>query len=167
MISDVLRNFNAFVDGRGMAGKCEEFNPPKLTLKTEEHRAGGLDAPVEIDQGMEKLESDFTLSGHDRETIGLFGLAPGNLKQVTLRGGLQSEDGTVTPVIHNLTGMVKSVETGAFKAGEKSTLKISMALRYYKHTHGGTVVHEIDVENMKRIVNGVDQLAAMRAAIGL
>jgi len=28
-------------------------------------------------------------------------------------------------------------------------------------------VHDIDVLNMKRIVNGVDRLAAQRAAIGL
>ena len=42
-----------------------------------------------------------------------------------------------------------------------------MAVRYFKFTHDGDVIHEIDVDNMKRIVNGVDQLEAQREALGL
>ena len=45
----VLKNMNLFVDGRGYAGRIDEIQLPKLTLKTEEHRAGGMDLPVEID----------------------------------------------------------------------------------------------------------------------
>ena len=36
----VLKNMNLFVDGRGYAGRVDEIQLPKLTLKTEEHRAG-------------------------------------------------------------------------------------------------------------------------------
>ena len=61
MIADVLKNMNLFVDGRGYAGVVDELTPPKLTMKTEEHRAGGMDAPVELDMGMEKLEASFSL----------------------------------------------------------------------------------------------------------
>ena len=42
----VLKNMNLFVDGRGYAGRVDEIELPKLTLKTEEHRAGGMDVPV-------------------------------------------------------------------------------------------------------------------------
>lgn len=167
MIGKVLRNFNLFVDGQGYAGKAEEINPPKLTLKTEELRAGGMDAPLELDQGMEKLESDFTLAGYEKDIIAMFGLAPGNDKQITARGALQDDGGTIEPCVINMTGKVKSVERGAWKSGERSTLKVSLALSYYKETLGGSVVTEIDVPNMKRIVNGTDQLAAMRSAIGM
>ena len=55
MIPKILKNFNLFIDGRGYAGKCDEVNPPKLNIKSEEYRAGGLDAPIPIDMGMEKL----------------------------------------------------------------------------------------------------------------
>ena len=41
----LLKNINLFIDGRGYAGKVDEFDPPKLTIKTEEFRAGGMDAP--------------------------------------------------------------------------------------------------------------------------
>lgn len=49
MTAKVLKNFSLFVDGRGYAGKAEEVTPPKLTIKTEEFRGGGMDAPIDID----------------------------------------------------------------------------------------------------------------------
>ena len=48
-MTKILKNFNLFVDGRGYAGRTEEVTPPKLTIKTEELRAGGMDAPISID----------------------------------------------------------------------------------------------------------------------
>jgi len=51
MLPKILKNFNVFVDGRGYAGKIDEITLPKLTIKTEEYRAGGM--------GMEKLEADY------------------------------------------------------------------------------------------------------------
>ena len=42
-----------------------------------------------------------------------------------------------------------------------------MSLTYYKMQHGDQVVHEIDAENMVRIINGVDILAAARNALGI
>ena len=41
-----------------------------------------------------------------------------------------------------------------------------MAVRYYKLTIAGDDICEIDVDNMIRIVNGTDRLAAQRAALG-
>ncbi|GHT98386.1 hypothetical protein FACS1894126_3800 [Alphaproteobacteria bacterium] len=60
MLPKILKNFNVFVDGRGYAGRVEEVSLPKLSLKTDEFLAGGMDAPIEIDLGMEKLEADLT-----------------------------------------------------------------------------------------------------------
>ena len=61
----VLKNMNLFVDGRGYAGRVDEIKLPKLTLKTEEHRAGGMDIPVELELGMDKLEAELTISDFD------------------------------------------------------------------------------------------------------
>ncbi|WP_410541965.1 phage major tail tube protein [Wolbachia endosymbiont (group A) of Portevinia maculata] len=65
MLPKILKNFNVFVDGRGYAGKIDEITLPKLTIKTEEYRAGGMDIPINIDMGMEKLEADFTFAEYD------------------------------------------------------------------------------------------------------
>lgn len=52
---DILKNFNLFVDGRGYAGNVSEYTPPNLAVQTEDHRAGGMDAPIALDMGMEGL----------------------------------------------------------------------------------------------------------------
>nr|WP_262363471.1 phage major tail tube protein [Xylella fastidiosa] len=52
----LLKHLNLFIDGKGYAGQVEEINLPKLTLKTEEFRGGGMLAPVELTMGLEKLE---------------------------------------------------------------------------------------------------------------
>lgn len=167
MLDDILKNMSLFVDGRGFAGNVEELTLPKLTLKTEEFRNGGMDAPIEVEMGMEKLESEFTLTRFDKNVLKLFGLAPGQLTPLTIRGAVISDDGTQTAVVVNLQGVVREMDPGNWKPGEKATLKIMMALRYYKLTHGGDVVHEIDIPNMVRTIGGVDQLSAVRSALGI
>jgi phage tail tube protein FII len=42
-----------------------------------------------------------------------------------------------------------------------------MAVRYYKFAIANEDLIEIDIENMKRIVNGTDQLASLREAMGV
>lgn len=165
--SDVRKNLNLFVDGKGFAGQIEEYNPPKLAIKLEEFRAGGMNAPIDLNMGMEKMECDFTLVQYSRDVLALFGLVDGNAVPLVAREALESFDGTVTPVIHTLRGRLKEIDPGTSKPGEKTSTKFSMSLTYYKLQHGDTVVQEIDVPNMVHFVNGVDQLAAQRAALGI
>ncbi|AHF89512.1 hypothetical protein OPIT5_03745 [Opitutaceae bacterium TAV5] len=160
---NILKNFNLFVESVGYAGNIDEMQLPNLTLKTEEYRAAGMDAPLDIDQGMEKLEASGTLSKVDEGILATFGKSI----NLTARGALQSLGDTVTAVEVKMTGLVKAHEHGAWKPGEKATVKFTATLSYYKYTQGGRVVHEIDVPNMKRIVNGVDQLAEQRRALGM
>lgn len=165
-MSKILKNFNLFVDGRGYAGRAEEVTPPKLTIKTEEIRAGGMDAPISVDLGMEKLECQFVLIEYDTELLKQFGLVSGNSVQLTLRGALVDETST-TPMVIGLRGMFTEVDMGKFKAGDKSTLQCTVACRYYSLDIGGNRLIEIDVDNMTRVIDGTDQLAAVREAIGL
>lgn len=164
---DIRKNLNLFVDGRGYAGQVMEFTPPALALQVEDFRAGGMDAPIEVELGMEKLEASFVLSAYDRNTLGLWGIAPGREVQFTLREALESYDGTVKAVVHNLRGKLRKIDPGSSKPGEIPTLTHEVAVTYYRQQHDGATVHEIDVINMVRIINGVDRLAAQRAALGL
>lgn len=166
MIPKILKNFNAFVDGRGYAGRVDEITLPKLTIKTEEHRAGGMDVPVEIDMGMEKLEAELTFAEYDVELFRLFGLIDGNAVSLTLRGAIQA-DGEAEPIVVNLRGSFREVDAGTWKAGDKATLKCMVAVRYYRLTINADSVIEIDAENMIRIIGGEDQMATIRQAIGI
>jgi P2 family phage contractile tail tube protein len=164
---DVLKNFNLFVDGRGQAGQVEEFTPPVLELIMEEFRAAGMNAAVELEMGMEKLEANFSLISFDRDVLALFGVSAGQSVRFIMRGALESWDGTVKAISHTMSGRIKKIDSGTSKAGDKPSMQIDIALDYYKLTHSGEVVHEIDVINMVRVVNGVDVLASQRAALGM
>lgn len=166
MIPKILKNFNLFVDGRGYAGRVDEVTVPKLGLKTEEHRAGGMDTPIELELGMNKLECDFTLSEYDPEILKMFGLSNWAQVGLSMRGALDGEAG-VTPVTVTLRGAWRDLDFGNWKAGERAPLKVTVALRYYRLNIGGDDLIEVDAENMVRKIAGVDQLAEMRWAIGL
>ena len=166
IIPKVLKNFNLFVDGNGFAGLVEEVTLPKLTLKMDDLYNGGMDAPIDLEMGMEKLECSFSLSEYNENVIQQFGLRNGAQVSLTMRGGLDAEEGVV-PVVVNLVGAWKDLDTGSWKAGERAPLNVSVTLRYYKLTMDAQELIEVDVTNMVRIIDGTDQLADMRAAIGL
>ena len=163
----VLKNMNLFVDGRGYAGRVDEIKLPKLTLKTEEHRAGGMDIPVEIELGMDKLEAELTISVFDPEVFKLFGLLDNAATQITIRGAIQAQGVAAKPVIVNLRGGWKELDAGTWKPGDKSTLTLQVAAHYYKLTVADEELIEIDAVNLVRKVGGVDQMAEIRAAIGV
>ncbi len=163
----VLKNMNLFVDGRGYAGRVDEIELPKLTLKTEEHRAGGMDLPVEIDLGMEKLESTMTISDFDPEVFRLFGLLDRQDTPITVRGAIQRQGEPAQPVVIAMRGGWKEIDSGTWKPGDKSTLKVSAALNYFRLSINAQEVVEIDAKNMLRRIGGTDQLASIKNAIGI
>ena len=164
---DVLKYLNLIVDGRGYAGKIEEYNAPDLTISTEEFRGGGMDAPIELDMGQEKMACSFVLTSYDADVLALWGIKRGSTTQITAKGSLESLDGTKTAVAHHMQGTMTSVARGTWGSGKKPSLTITMSLRYYREVHGQRTINEIDVINMLRIVDGVDQLAEHRDNIGL
>lgn len=167
MIPEMLANMNLFVDGISFQGDVPSLTLPKLTLKMEEHRAGGMDMPVEMDMGMEKQEAGFVTTGVRRESLKFFGLADGTAFNGTFRGSFKAHKSEVTPVVVTLRGSLKEVDMGDWKPGDKAEIKYSVAVTYYKLEVKGQIIYEIDPIGMKRVINGVDQLAAQRSALGL
>lgn len=164
---NVLKNINAFVNGFGYAGQVADFNPPDLSLVTEDFRAGGMDAAVKLDMGMEALETSFNLLTYAPNALVSFGVAEGNTIPLILRGALESWDGTVTGVVLTMQGKLTKVGRGTWSPGKVAQLNITASLHYYKEVVGSTTVYEIDIPNMKRIVNGTDRLAQIRTALGM
>lgn len=164
---DILKYLNLIVDGRGYAGKVEEYNAPDLTLTTEDFRGGGMDAAIDIEMGMEKLACSFVLTSYDADVLALWGVKKGSGIQFTAKGSLENLDGVTTPVAHAMTGTLISMARGTWGSGNKPSLTINLGLTYYRETHGQRVINDIDVINMVRIINGVDQLSEHRANIGL
>ena len=70
-------------------------------------------------------------------------------------------------MIVTLRGALKEVDMGDWKAGDKAEIKHNVAVTYYKLEVDGRLIYEIDALGMKRVIDGVDQLAQQRQALGL
>lgn len=167
MIPSILRNYSLFVDGRGYAGKVIECNLPKLTLKTEEYLAGGMDAPIDMDMGMEAMNTDYSLAQYNPDILKLFGLSDASGKAITMRGAEQDENGNVIPIIAQMRGFHKEADFGGWKKPDKASLKMTANLRYYRLTVGGDLIYEIDLTRMTRFIGDKDQLSDQRDALGI
>ncbi|AJX16361.1 phage tail protein [Burkholderia ubonensis] len=167
MVPETLYNLGMYVDGRGFLKRTPEVSPPKLKIKTEDYRAGGMDAPVKVDQGMEAMQASFTMGTIERDVLKFFGLADGNAFNATFRGAFRDTQGKTKAVAIIMRGMLSEYDPGSWKPGEKSEVKYTAELSYYKAEIDGAVIHEIDVLNMIRVIDGVDQLADVRKALGM
>ena len=165
--AQILKNFNLYVDGRGYAGNVDEVQLPALNITEEDYRAGGMDAPVALDMGMEKLEATFKVSKFDKALITKWGVSAGGRIPLVLRGALESLDGTVQAIVVKLTGSIHNLEFDTVTPGSKSGMSFKLAATSFHYEQDGEVLIDIDVLNMKRIIGGVDRLAAIRNAIGI
>lgn len=167
MIPETFYNFNLFVDGTTFAGVATSVTPPKLKIKTDDHRGGGMDAPIKMDMGMEALEASFALSSMRVEVLKFFGLADGEAFNSVFRGAWRDQRGKTKSTIMTLRGMLSESDSGDWKPGEKVDAKYTASLSYYKLEVDGQTIHEIDVIAGVRMINGVDQLKDVRQALGM
>lgn len=169
MLPQTITNFNLILDGVGMAGLVEEFNPPVITRKLEEYRNGGMFGTADLDLGLERLECEFTLTGYPVDVIKH--LAVQTVDGVPFRllaAETPSANGVANDAIEIAgRGFWKELDPGTIKSGEKNTLKVTMPLTYYKITKNSVGLVEIDTVNMIFKVDGEDLLADQRSALSL
>jgi P2 family phage contractile tail tube protein len=162
-----LKGFTAIVDGYGTFGILNSGQLPKLSTKMDDFRDGGMDGVVELDMGQEKMESELVFAEYRQDLLSMWGLL-GQTTTFILNGSLEDDTGDVIPIVATMTGVCKMEDPGDWKAGgEKSELKLQLSVRFYQLAVDGVETHYIDVENCIRRINGVDQLAARRQALGI
>ncbi len=97
MIPQALYNLNLFIDGVNFAGIATQVTPPKLKIKAEDYRGGGMDSPIKMDLGLEALEANFSLSGMSVEALRFFGLADQSAFNGVFRGAFRTTRGRCSP----------------------------------------------------------------------
>lgn len=163
----VLKNCMVFMDGNFLVGGHTEVEVPTLSLNTEEYRGGGMDAPVDIDMGMEKLEATVTFKERRAEDLKLFGLNLFGEVPMTVRAADES-DMLPGQIIIDMRGKITKIEeTGAWKPGDETGVKYTMTCNYYRYRRDGEEIFEIDIAGFRRVIGGVDRLLAQRVAMGL
>ncbi|WP_456386423.1 phage major tail tube protein [Profundibacter sp.] len=159
-----IRNFNVFIDGVSYFGRATEGKIPDLKISTSAHRGAGMDAPVGIDTGMEAMSAEVTMAEWDPALLKKIG----KIERFVFRPAAKSEeDFSADTYIATIGGLLVTNEFGGLKPGDPATLKLSIDVREYRFEQNGEVLFDIDIQNGKRIIGGVDQLAEMRNAMGL
>ncbi|RYF02246.1 MAG: phage major tail tube protein [Comamonadaceae bacterium] len=163
-----LKGFAVFVDGTNYMGEMPEVTLPTLSRKMEEYRAGGMNGPIELDMGMEKMEAELKGSGWVTGLTAKWGAASHDAVMLRFAGAVQTDDsGAGLPVEVVMMGRLTERDPGSAKAGDMVERTFKYSLSYYKEVVNGQVVMEIDLVNMIEIVGGVDNMASTRAAMGI
>jgi len=167
-LPSVLKNFNIFNDANSMQGIADEIVLPKLTVKVEEWRGGGMNGPIDIDLGTEKMELEHTLKGFSKLPYTQFGNVPSSQTLLRFNGAYQEDITCAVQAVQIVVrGRHTEIDGGNAKASEAGSTKVKSTLTYYKLTIDNEDIIEIDLLNFVYIVNGKDQLEAQRTAIGL
>ena len=83
-------------------------------------------------------------------------------------GALQADDSESVDSLETVVrGRHAEIDPGKSKAGAATEIKIKRANSYYTRTMNGTTLLEIDPVNLIEMVDGVDRLAEVRAALGI
>ncbi|MBB4728253.1 phage major tail tube protein [Xanthomonas arboricola] len=162
-----LKALNLFNNGESYLGQVVEVKLPTLSRKMEEYRGGGMNGPVDIDFGQEKIELEWKCGGMMRSVLNQYGATTHNAVQLRFAGAYQRDDsGAVDAVEFVVRGRHKEIDPGTGKSGDDTEFSVKTSASYYKLMINGSTVIEIDLINMVEIVNGVDLLAPHRRAIG-
>lgn len=161
-----LKNLNAFVDGESFLGIVSEFTQPKLAIKTEEWRGGGMLGPVMIDMGLEAMEAEMTMGGLTVSLIRKFGTSRVDDLRLRLVGAYQADNGSLVKTAEiYVGGRFTEIDMGDSKVGDDTEHKYKVPLSYYKMVVDGRTEIEIDMLAGVFIVDGTDRYAEIMAAI--
>lgn len=167
-MKQVFVNFAMWVDGVGYAGQVKELTCPKLEATTESYRAGGMAGSIKVPMtNLEEMEAEFELVGYNTEVLGKMGFRFGKVVPLDARGAVTAEDGTVKAVRIAMRGHLTEGDPGKWVAAKETTLKAKMDLTYFRLEEDGATRVEADLENGILIVDGEDQMAAVRSALGI
>lgn len=164
---NVLKDFNVFLDGDNYAGKTKSFQLPKLANVLEEYRGGGMLAADQVRLGYEAMESEFTMGSWEPEVFKRVAHMAGS-SLLVFRGALVNErQNTTVPVVVEMEGFISEGDPGSVEAGKLGENKFSFKCHAYKLTIDGVVIHDVDIQQGKVVIDGVDQYEAIANAIRL
>ncbi|MCY7297492.1 phage major tail tube protein [Alteromonas sp. a30] len=167
MIPRKLRDFNLFHEGGSWMGIANEITLPKLTRKMEELMLGN--GVVKIDLGNEAMEAEVTLEEFPENVLRQYGLLNHAGVQLRFAGAMVRQDGSqqTDNIEVIMRGRWEEIDSDSAKKGESHQTKAKLAVSYYKLSINGEQIIEIDHVNYIETINGKDNLAAQRKAIGL
>ena len=170
-MSNVVQQAKALdvlLNGNILFGNIEEFNVPDLELQTEEVRPG-TDGIIDVETGLAKMDVELMVRGIHVDVASAFGGTGEPNTRIEARVALENVNVEgAKNLTYTCVGLAKMYSEDSLQGrGELPKSTLTMNCYYFKKVQDGVTVHEIDVMNDIRMTNGVDRLAAIRAAIGI
>ena len=160
----ILRNCSIFVDRISKIGQASEIELPVPKEKVEELRNAGMVMPIEVKLGYEKLELKFKMTAFDPQTLKLFGLKVGVVKEFMATGALVDEDGATHSAVAYVRGFLRQAKADTWKPGDKKNENdFEVSVRYYKLEIDGENIIEMDPFAVT--IGGVSQTDDIRRAL--
>lgn len=161
-----LKDMILYGDGNSWKGEVAETTIPKLALKMEDWRGGGMVGPVPVDQGLEKIEFEFKGGGLLLAPLAQFGATAADAAQLRFAGAYQNDGtGEVSFAEVVARGRYSEVDFGTQKPGDDTETTYKMVCSYYKLLLDDLVVLEIDMIAGIFVVFGVDRRAQIREGL--
>ena len=91
-LPSVLKNFNLFNNANSYMGVVETIKLPKLSRKLEDYRGGGMNGPVDVDLGQDKLEMEFDCAGFMEQVFTQYGTTKVDDVMLRFVGAYQRDD---------------------------------------------------------------------------
>ena len=160
------KQIHAILNGESLFGNIDEINVPDLELQTEEVRPN-TDGIVDVEMGLAKLDVELKVRGIQPGVQRAFGSAAGNPNtRLEVRAALEDYDAEVVQGSWNFVGLAKMLATDPLQGrSELAMTTLTINCNFYEHFFDGEELHYIDIMNDIRRIDGVDRLAAIRAAI--
>lgn len=162
-----LRDFAIFNEGE-FIGEGEMARLPKIAYKTADWIGGGMSAPVEIRDHLEKMDCEWETKGFLALPFKQMGTE--SLGGIGLRfvGAYDQPDSSVLDSVEvEMRGTHKEIESGQLKRGEQGSTKVMSTLTTYKLSVNGQELVFIDALNGIERYDGKDIRSPLREALGL
>lgn len=164
----ILKDFNLFGDGNNWQGQIPELTLPELARRMVEYEGGGMEGPIEVDQGNELQTFEWTAGGMIVDIYESYGSPIHDAAMLRMTGSYESdEDGGIIPVEIVMRGRHKTISMGDASKGDNNQISVTTTLSYFKLIVDGEEVIERDVPGFIFKVRGKDRLAERRAALGV
>lgn len=145
-----ITNANAYLNGSTLIGRLEEIELPSIKFATEDVKALGLFATIEMPSGLDKLEAKLKWNAVYGDNF----KAESPLKSVTMtiKSNMKSQGAAGVlkdiPVTVTISGVFKETPLGTLKGQEKiDGLQHVMTVYYVKLEEDGKPIYEVDVFN--------------------
>lgn len=160
-----ITNANAYLDGVTLIGCLDELELPNIKFNTEDVKALGMFATIEMPSGLDKLEAKLKWNAVYGDNF----KAESPLKSVslTVKSNMKSQGAAGSlkdiPVTVTISGVFKEIPLGTLKGQEKiDGLQHVMSVYYVKLEEAGKPIYEVDVFNNIIKFGSVDILNEFR-----